>query len=345
MTRKIWVGDVDVGGGAPVRVQSMIKRRTSDVPGILEDMERLKKMGCEIVRVAVPREKDLEHLKEICLKAPMPVVADVHFNYRIALKALEYAHCVRINPGNIGGKDKVKEVVKKAKETGKALRIGVNAGSLEKDLEGMELPRAMFESAKRYVELLEDMGFFNFKVSLKASNPLDTVKANELFAEHFPYPLHIGVTEAGPPIRSAVKSAIALSELLKKGIGDTIRVSITGPPFPEVTIAYEILRNLGIRNRGVEIVSCPTCGRCQIDIEGMVKEVEEALSYVEKPIKVAVMGCVVNGPGEARDADVGLAGGKGVAVVFSKGKIVRKVKEEDAVPALLEEVEKLLNSL
>ncbi len=343
MTRRIRLGDLDIGGGAPIRVQSMIKRKTEDVEGVLEDIKRLERYGCEVVRIAVPNEDALDAFKRIKEKATVPLVADIHFNYRIALKVLDYADGVRINPGNIGGADRVKEIARKARDLGKCIRIGVNAGSLEKDLVGkMSIPDAMVESASRYVKLLEDMDFFNFKVSLKASSPRETVEANILFSRRFNCPLHIGVTEAGPPVRSAVKSTIAIYELLKRGIGDTIRVSVTGPPEVEVIIAYEILRGLGLRKRGVEIISCPTCGRCEVDVIRMAEKVEDALSHIEEPLKVAVMGCVVNGPGEAKEADVGVAGGRGVGLIFSRGKVIKKVKEKDIIPALLEEVERLI---
>ncbi len=343
-TLKVWVGNVDVGGGAPCRVQSMTKSKTEDFERCIKEIKELESVGCEIVRVAVPKLETLDYLKKIKKESPLPIIADVHFSSRIAIRALEIADGIRINPGNIKSRKVLKEIAKRALDLGRCVRIGVNSGSIDERVRKRckTLEEAMVESARETVELFEDEGMRNIKVSLKASSPQATIKANRIFSSLFPYPLHIGLTEAGPPLISAARSGVSLGELLREGIGETIRVSITGPSKLEVKVAYEILRATGVRNVGPEIISCPTCGRCEIDLPALVEEVERALSWVKKPIKVAVMGCIVNGPGEAREADVGIAGGKGVGILFSKGKMVKKLKEKELVPALIQEVERIL---
>ncbi len=341
-TRQIKVGWVKIGGDAPIVVQSMTSTKTHDIEATLEQIKRLHKAGCEIIRVAVPHEEDLEALPDIVKNSPMPVIADIHFAPSYAFRSMEKGvHGIRINPGNIGKEEIVREIVEEAKIKGVAIRIGVNSGSLEKDLlekYGYPCGEALFESAIRWSERFEKWGFYNFKVSIKASDVLENIKANELFAKHTDVPLHIGITEAGMGIKGIVKSAVGIGILLYKGIGDTIRVSLTDDPEVEVEVAYAILQALGLRRRGLEIISCPTCGRIEVDLPKVVKEVEEKLKHINKPLKVAIMGCVVNAIGEAREADLGLACGRGFAWLFKDGKPIRKVSEEEMAQALMEEV-------
>jgi len=341
-TRQISVGWVKVGGNAPVVVQSMTSTKTHKVEETLEQINRLANAGCELIRVAVPHEEDVEALPDIVKNSPIPVIADIHFAPSYAFKAMEKGvHGIRINPGNIGKEEIVKEIVEEAKLKGVAIRIGVNSGSLEKDLlekYGYPCGEALFESAMRWSEKFEKWGFYNYKVSIKGSDVLENIKANELFAQHTDVPLHIGITEAGMGTQGIVKSAVGIGILLYKGIGDTVRVSLTDDPEVEVEVAYHILQSLGIRRRGVEIVSCPTCGRIEVDLPRVVSEVKEKLKGINKPLKVAIMGCVVNAIGEAREADLGLACGRGFAWLFKQGKPIRKVSEEEMAQALLEEV-------
>lgn len=340
MTRQIAVGGLAVGGGAPVSVQSMTKTDTRDVAATVAQIRTLEAAGCEIIRLAVPDEEAALALGTIRKQVTMPMIADIHFDYRLALEAIRQGVAgLRLNPGNIGAEWKVREVVTAAKERGIPIRIGVNAGSLEKHLleeYGHPTPEAIVESAQGHIRILEDLDFRDIKVSLKASNVMMTVNAYRLFSSRYDYPLHIGITETGPLFPGAVKSAVGLGILLAEGIGDTMRVSLTAPPEEEVRTAYEILRAVGIRQRGAEIVSCPTCGRCQVDLRPVAEEVARVLRSVEKPITVAVMGCVVNGPGEAREADFGIAGGKGMALLFKKGEVVKKVPEDRMLGALVE---------
>jgi|UniRef100_A0A7C3WLA3 (E)-4-hydroxy-3-methylbut-2-enyl-diphosphate synthase len=342
LTRPIRIGPVQIGGGAPVVVQSMTNTDTREVAATLAQIERLAAAGCEVVRLAVPDQKAVRAFAEIKREAPVPLIADIHFNYRLALAALEAgADAVRINPGNLGGAAKTKAVVEACRARGVPLRLGVNAGSLEADLlekYGAPTPQALVESALRWVQQLEDWDFFDFKISLKSSDVVATVKAYRELACRVDYPLHLGVTEAGGLIAGTVKSALGIGMLLAEGIGDTIRVSLTRDPVEEVRVAYEILRALHLRERGVELISCPTCGRCRIDLFGLAEEAERRLLKVATPLKVAIMGCVVNGPGEAREADVGIAGGRRVGALFKKGKLVRKVPEKELLSALLAEV-------
>ncbi|MBA2848421.1 (E)-4-hydroxy-3-methylbut-2-enyl-diphosphate synthase [Thermosulfuriphilus ammonigenes] len=346
-TRQITLGPLKIGGGAPIVVQSMTNTDTRDVPATLAQIKRLARVGCEVIRVAVPDEQAARALKEIVSKSPLPVIADIHFDWRLAISAIEAgAHGVRINPGNIKGRENVARVIKAAKERGVCVRIGVNAGSLEKDLlrtHGGATAEALVESALRHLDyIVGDLGFENLKVSLKSSDVWTTISAYRLFSERSDFPLHLGVTEAGGLIPGTVKSSVALGILLAEGIGDTIRVSLTRDPQEEVRVAYEILRSLKLRERGPEIISCPTCGRCEIDLFAIAEEVERRAAQMEAPLKLAVMGCVVNGPGEAREADVGLAGGKGVGIIFRKGKIIRKVRESEILEAFFAEVDRLL---
>ncbi|KAF0177647.1 MAG: (E)-4-hydroxy-3-methylbut-2-enyl-diphosphate synthase [Nitrospirae bacterium] len=343
-TRQIMVGGVPVGGSAPVSVQSMTKTDTRNIAATVAQIKELESAGCEIIRLAVPDDDAAKALGAIRRRVGMPMIADIHFDYRLALEAIRQGiDGLRLNPGNIGAEWKVKEVVSAAKERSIPIRIGVNAGSLEKhllDKYGHPNPESIVESAEGHIRILEDLGFRDIKVSLKASNVMMTVNAYRLFSSRHDYPLHIGVTETGPTFPGAVKSAVGLGILLAEGIGDTMRVSLTASPEEEVRTAYEILRAVGIRKRGAEIISCPTCGRCQVDLRPVVEEVARVLRSVDKPITVAVMGCVVNGPGEAREADFGIAAGKGMGLLFKKGEVIRKVPEEQMLEVLLELIKK-----
>ncbi len=350
-TRKLHIGPVAIGGGAPVVVQSMTNTDTRDAEATLEQIARLHAAGCEIVRLAVPDESAAAALKTIAARSPVPLVADIHFDYRLALAALDAGlRGLRINPGNIGSPAKVDSVADAARANGAVIRVGVNSGSVEKDLlhrYGGPVPEALVESALRHVAMLEKRGFFDIKISLKSSSVADTVAAYRLMASRAGYPLHLGVTEAGTPMRGTVKSSVGMGILLAEGIGDTMRVSLTADPVQEVGVAWEILRALGLRSRGPEIVSCPTCGRTEIDLIRLAGQVEEYIQShpraAESSIKIAVMGCVVNGPGEAREADIGIAGGRGRGVIFRKGSVLRSVEGEDALlAAFLEELDKLL---
>lgn len=345
-TKEIFVGSVGVGGENPPRVQSMTNTDTRDFKTTLEQVEALYAAGCEIVRVAVPDREAAKALGFLVRHSPCPIVADIHFDYRLALESLKKgAQGLRLNPGNIGEAWKVKEVVKAARERKVPIRIGVNAGSLDRETlarHGGPKAEAMVEKALEHISILEDLDFTLIKVSVKSSSVVETVKAYRMLAERIDYPLHLGVTEAGTAERGLIKSAMAMGILLAEGIGDTIRVSLTADPLKEVWAAYEILRALGLRRRGVELISCPTCGRCEIDLLGLAQEVDQKLRQVAEPIKVAVMGCVVNGPGEAREADVGIAGGRGQGLLFRKGQVVKKVKEEEMAQALWQEIERLL---
>ena len=324
-------------------VQSMTTTDPLNVDATMGEIERMKRAGCELVRVAVPEKDSITGLREVVRQSPLPVIADVHFDHRLALRALEAGvQGLRINPGTIHQRERLKEIIVEAKKRGVPVRIGINAGSLEEGILkrfGHATPEAMVESARECIKRCEDVGLTAIKVSLKASAVPATVAAYRLFSEQSDYPLHVGVTEAGPPFAGVIKSAVGLGVLLAEGIGDTIRVSLTGDPVLEVRAAYGILRALGIRERGVDIISCPTCGRCEVDLIPLVEEVQERLEHIEAPLAVAVMGCVVNGPGEAREADVGIAGGKGVGLLFKKGEVVEKVKEGAWVQRLVEEVE------
>ena len=345
-TRQITLGTVKIGGGAPVAVQSMCTTDTRDPKATLDQIRKLGQAGCEIVRLAVPDEDAAKAIGKIRQGTELPLVADIHFDYRLALEAVKQGvDGLRINPGNIGGKDKVSEVVSACKDKGVPIRIGVNAGSLEKHLlekYGHPTPEAIVESAFGHIRILEDLNYTAIKVSLKASDVLTTVAAYRLFSQKSDYPLHIGISEAGTLFSGTIKSSVGLGILLSEGIGDTMRVSLTADPVEEVRVAYEILKSLKVRQRGVNIISCPTCGRTEINIIGLAQEVEERLAHIKEPITVAVMGCVVNGPGEAREADVGIAGGKGIGLLFKHGEIITKFNESELADVLVKEVEDLV---
>ncbi|MCG9967771.1 flavodoxin-dependent (E)-4-hydroxy-3-methylbut-2-enyl-diphosphate synthase [Pelotomaculum terephthalicicum JT] len=345
LTKPVFVGKVQVGGGAPVSVQSMTNTDTRDIPATISQINELAAGGCQIIRVAVPDREAAEALPLILKEINIPLIADIHFDYRLALAAIGAGvDGLRINPGNIGGREKVKEVVAAARERNVPIRIGVNAGSLEKELlarDGGVTAAAMVESAVRHIKMLEELNYTSIKVSLKASDIPLMLESYRLLAGLTDYPFHIGVTEAGTIRYGTIKSAVGIGILLNEGIGDTIRVSLTGDPRHEVRAGLDILKSLGIRKRGVELISCPTCGRTQIELVKIAEEVEEKLQGLDKPLKVAVMGCMVNGPGEAREADIGIAGGKGVGIIFRKGKVIRKVVEAKLVEELLKEVELL----
>ena len=342
-TRMLHVGPLALGGGAPVSVQSMCNTPTADVEATLAQIDRLAAAGCDIVRVAVPDMAAAEALKDICARSPLPVVADIHFDYRLALAAAENgAAKIRINPGNIGSADRVRAVAEACGARSIPIRIGINAGSLEKRLlerYGAPTPEAMAESAAGHVALLEECGFYDICLSLKASNVPTALAAYRLAAERFPYPLHLGITEAGTLRQGTIQSAAGIGAMLLDGIGDTIRVSLTADPAEEVRAGIAILKACGLRQSGAKVISCPTCGRTQIDLIAAAGEVEQRLAGCKRNITVAVMGCVVNGPGEAREADYGLAGGRGEAALFKKGEIVGKVPEADMVNALMKLIE------
>ena len=346
-TRQLKLGSVRIGGGAPIVVQSMTNTNTRDVEATLGQIKRLHDAGCEIVRVAVPDETAARALRAIHDASPIPVIADIHFDYRLALMALEAGlEGLRINPGNIGERKNVEMVVDAAKARGAVIRVGVNSGSVEKRLleqYGGPTPQAMVESALGHVRILEEHGFYDTKISIKSSSVLNTIECYRLLSQRCDYPLHLGVTEAGGVLRGAIKSSVGMGVLLSEGIGDTLRVSLTAAPEEEMTVAWELLRALGLRQRGPEIISCPTCGRTEIDLIGLAQEVERRLRTENAPIKVAVMGCVVNGPGEAREADLGMAGGRDKGIIFRKGEVIRSVRGQEALlAAFMEELDKLL---
>ncbi len=342
VAKAINIGGVTVGGGAPIVVQSMTKTDTRDVMSTIQQIKELEEFGCELVRVAVPDREAAQALPAIKKAISIPLIADIHFDYRLALLALEAGiDGLRLNPGNIGQPEKVTAIVRAAKERNVPIRIGVNAGSLPKTVDArLSIPRLMVAAAVEQINLLERLDFNLIKVSLKAFNVPTTIEAYRDIARKVPYPLHIGITEAGPPRTGIIRSVAGISPLLYMGIGDTIRVSLSAHPREEVIAAYEILKSLNLRQHGPVLVSCPSCGRAEIDIIELARKVEEQLLKINKPIKVAVMGCVVNGPGEARDADIGIACGKGRAVLFAKGKKIGVVEEEDYVDVLMREVER-----
>lgn len=343
-TKKIKVGNLYIGGDAPIAIQSMTNTDTRDVNSTIKQIKNLEAAGCEIIRCAVPDEEAGEALKDIVKNINIPLVADIHFDYKLALKSIENGvAALRINPGNIGNTERIKEVAKAAKEHQIPIRVGVNSGSLEKEIlqkYGRVCPEALVESALNHVRILESLNFDDIVVSIKSSNVLQMIESYRRVSELVNYPLHIGVTEAGTVWRGTIKSSVGIGALLSQGIGDTVRVSLTGDPLEEVKVAKEILKSLGYLNDGIEFVSCPTCGRTQIELIKIANEVEKRLSDCKKNIKVAVMGCVVNGPGEAREADIGIAGGKGVGLIFKKGQIIKKVKEDQLVDELIKEIEK-----
>ena len=342
-TKSVRIGDRVIGGGNPILIQSMTNTRTQDVKGTVSQIKALEKAGCEIIRCTVPDEEAAKAIAKIREQISIPLVADIHFDYRMAILAIENgADKIRINPGNIGGKDKVMEVVRAAKERSVPIRVGVNSGSLEKELvekyHGVTA-EGLVESALDKCRMIEDLGYDNLVISIKSSDVLMCAKAHELIAEKTDHPLHVGITEAGGLIAGNIKSAIGLSLILSKGIGDTIRVSLTGDPVQEVYSARQILRTLGLRQGGIEVVSCPTCGRTQIDLISLAGQVEEMTKDMPLDLKVAVMGCVVNGPGEAKEADIGIAGGKGNGLLIKKGEVIKTVPEDQLLDALKYELE------
>ena len=345
MTRQINVGGITIGGGAPVVIQSMLNTKTTDIEGSLAQIQALKDVGCQIARLAVPNMEAAKAFGEICKASKLPLVADIHFDYKLAIAAAEGgASKIRINPGNIGGEDRVEAVVAVCKERNIPIRIGVNGGSLDKKLlekYGHPTAEALVESAFEHLELLEKFGFYDTCVSMKSSTVPTMVQAARLFRSKCDYPIHIGVTETGPVRMGLMKSAMGIGALLLDGIGDTIRVSLTDDPVEEVYAAKDILKAAGLRKEGVNIISCPTCGRTKIDLIGLVNKVDEALKDCQKPITVAVMGCIVNGPGEAREADIGIAGGDGCGMLFEKGEQIEKLPYEDLLPALLKRIEQM----
>ncbi len=345
MTKRIMVGSVPIGGGAPVAIQSMLNAKTTDVEGSLAQIGRLQAAGCQIARLAVPDQPSAAAFREICAESPLPLVADIHFDYKLAIAAAEGgAAKIRINPGNIGGDDRVQAVVEVCKEKHIPIRIGVNGGSLDKKLlekYGHPTAEALVESAFSHLELLEKQGFYDTCVSMKSSAVPTMVAAARLFRSRCDYPLHIGVTETGPVRMGMIKSAMGIGALLLDGIGDTIRVSLTDDPVEEVYAAKDILKAAGLRKEGVNIISCPTCGRTKIDLIGLVNQVDGALKDCQKPITVAVMGCIVNGPGEAREADIGIAGGDGCGMLFEKGQQIAKLPYDELLPALLKRIQEL----
>jgi (E)-4-hydroxy-3-methylbut-2-enyl-diphosphate synthase len=346
-TRSVQVGTVKVGGDAPITVQSMTKTDTRDVGATVEQIWALEAAGCDLVRVAVPVREAAEQLGAIKKEIRIPLIADIHFNYKLAVTALEQGvDGLRLNPGNIGPRWCIDEVIKVAAQRKIPIRIGVNAGSLEKELLSKfngPTSQGMVESAMRHIRILEDLGYNEMKVSLKASDPLMMIQAYRMLANKVDYPFHLGVTEAGTPTVGTVKSAVGIGALLSQGIGDTIRVSLAADPVEEIRIGMEILKSLGLRQHGLTFVACPSCGRADIDLVALAKQVEERMiPYNNKDLHVAVMGCEVNGPGEARAADLGVAGGKGIGLIFKKGEVIRKVPEAQIVDALMEEVERLL---
>lgn len=344
-TRKIMIGDVPVGGNSSISIQSMTNTETKDIANTVKQIQRLEAAGCDIIRAAVTDLDDAEAIKKIKEQITIPFIADIQYDYKLAIAAVEKgADCLRLNPGNIGSRAKVMDVVNVCKERQIPIRIGVNSGSIKKEYlekyKGVN-EDSMVYSALEHVRILEDLNFENIKISLKASNVPLTIKSYEKMSQKVDYPLHLGVTEAGPIWRGTVKSAVGIGALLSMGIGDTIRISLTGDPVEEVKVGREILRSLGLLEEGIEVISCPTCGRTKIELINLVEEAEKRLEGINKPLKVAIMGCPVNGPGEAREADIGIAGGQGEGLIFKKGKIIKKVKEEFLIDELINEIETL----
>ena len=343
-TKKIKIGNVTIGGGSPIAIQSMTNTKTSDVDATVRQIHALEAAGCEIVRCTVPDERAAKALREIKKEISIPLVADIHFDYKMAIAAMENgADKIRINPGNLGGDERLRAVVDCARERSIPIRVGVNSGSLEKDLiekYGHVTPEGLVESALNKVSRIEDLGYDNLVISIKSSDIITCARAHELIAKKCTYPLHVGITESGTILSGNIKSAEGLGIILYQGIGDTIRVSLTGDPVEEIASAKKILRNLGLRKGGVNVISCPTCGRTEIDLIGLANQVEKMVEGYDLDINVAVMGCVVNGPGEAKEADIGIAGGKGCGILIKGGEIIKKVSEGELLPALKEELDK-----
>ena len=343
-TRQVNVGGVKIGGDAPISVQTMTKTKTDDIPGTVGQIRAAAEAGCDIVRVTVNDKEAAEAMKEIVRQSPLPIVADIHFNHIFALKAVEANVAkVRLNPGNIGSKDRIRQVLTAAKERGIPIRIGVNSGSLEEDIlekHGYPTAEALYESAMRHVGICKEFDFNDIVISVKSTDVKLMIEAYRLVAQRTDIPLHLGVTEAGTTRVGTIKSAVGIGTLLSEGIGDTIRVSLTDDPVKEIEVGKEILRSLSLASRNIELIACPTCGRLEVDLFGIMHQLEEKLAGVKKPVKIAVLGCVVNGPGEASEADIGIAAGKGVAILYRKGEVVKRVREEDIVSTVLEEVER-----
>lgn len=346
-SRQIFVGNIPIGGNAPIAVQSMTNTDTRDIPSTINQIRYLQEAGCEIVRVAVPDETSAVALEKIRKAVRLPLIADIHFDYRLAISAIRAGvDGLRINPGNIGSRENIEKVINEARSYNVSIRIGVNSGSLSREIirrYKRPRPEVMVASALEHIKVFEDLGFYDIKISLKSSNVLDTISAYELLSRKVDYPFHLGVTEAGTLISGTVKNAIGIGVLLIRGIGDTIRVSLSRDPVDEVKVAYEILRALDLRHRGPEIISCPTCGRCEIDLFSIIEKVEKSVQGIKAAPKIAIMGCVVNGPGEAKEADIGVAGGRGQGVFFKKGKIIKKLPERELADVLIKELKKMVD--
>ncbi len=346
-TKRIMIGNVPVGGGAPIVVQSMTSTFTKDVKATVKQIKKLERVGCEIVRVAVPDLESARAIGEIKKQIKIPLIADIHFNYKLGIEAIKQgADGLRINPGNIGARERIKAIVDEARARKIPIRIGINAGSLEEEILQKYSCRAsaeaLAESAIRNVKIMEDMGFYDLKISVKSSDVLTTVGAYRLVAKSLYYPLHLGITEAGTLVQGVVKSSVGMGILLAEGIGDTIRVSLTADPVEEVKAGYMLLSALNLRQRGITLISCPTCGRAEVDVLKIAREFEKRVGDIQYPLKVAIMGCVVNGPGEAKEADIGIAGGKKSGILFKGGKIIKKIKEKEMVDILIDEINNLL---
>ena len=343
-TRSVKVGNLEIGGNAPISVQSMTNTDTKNISDTVSQIKRMEKEGCELVRVAVPDLESCYSLPLIKKEINIPLVADIHYDYKLALKSIEFGvDGLRINPGNIGNNEKIKLVIKSAKENNLPIRFGINSGSLDKKIlkkYKKVTPEALIESAANIIKILEEVNYYNIIFSIKSTNVINTIEANNIFSSKYDYPLHLGITEAGPPFSGIIKSSVGIGSLLFQGIGDTIRVSLTGDPIEEIKVGYEILKALHLRQRGPNLISCPTCGRCKVDLNKIVKKVERQIRNINKPLTIAVMGCMVNGPGEAREADIGVAFDKEKGVLFKKGKIIAKSSDIIIIKRLLEEIKK-----
>ena len=343
-TRSVKVGNLEIGGNAPISVQSMTNTDTKNISDTVSQIKRMEKEGCELVRVAVPDLESCYSLPLIKKEINIPLVADIHYDYKLALKSIEFGvDGLRINPGNIGNNEKIKLVIKSAKENNLPIRFGINSGSLDKKIlkkYKKVTPEALIESAANIIKILEEVNYYNIIFSIKSTNVINTIEANNIFSSKYDYPLHLGITEAGPPFSGIIKSSVGIGSLLFQGIGDTIRVSLTGDPVKEIKVGYEILKALHLRQRGPNLISCPTCGRCKVDLNKIVKKVERQIRNINKPLTIAVMGCMVNGPGEAREADIGVAFDKDKGVLFKKGKIIAKSSDIIIIKRLLEEIKK-----